>query len=101
MNTRNRKVIWDDEAKQQLRAAYTFIKRDSPKNAAKVRGEIIALTKKIALYPEIYSVDKYKADNDGSYRAFEKHRYRIAYKVSEKEIRILRVRHTSMEPLSY
>jgi len=28
--------------------------------------------------PEIHSPDKYKQNNDGSYRAFELHRYRIA-----------------------
>ena len=77
MKTGGRKIVWDDEAKQQLKEAYIFIRRDSPKNAAKVRSEIIAHTRKIMLHPEIYSLDKYKTNNDGTYRAFEKHRYRF------------------------
>ncbi|MBS1566856.1 MAG: type II toxin-antitoxin system RelE/ParE family toxin, partial [Bacteroidetes bacterium] len=45
--------------------------------------------------------DKYKTNNDGSYRAFEKHRYRIVYRFGNNIIRVLRVRHTSREPLNY
>jgi len=51
--------------------------------------------------PEIHSPDKYKQNNDGNFRVFELHRYRIAYYVGESEIRILRVRHTSREPRNY
>lgn len=38
---------------------------------------------------------------DGSFRANELHSYRIAYRITENEIIIVRVRHTSMEPKSY
>ena len=49
----------------------------------------------------MYKADKLKTNNDGSYRAFELYRYRIAYRFIEKEIRIFRVRHTSREPKEY
>ena len=49
----------------------------------------------------MYAPDKYRINNDGSFRAYELHRYRIAYRLTEKEIIILRVRHTSMEPKQY
>ncbi|MGB0948547.1 MAG: type II toxin-antitoxin system RelE/ParE family toxin [Marinirhabdus sp.] len=41
----------------------------------------------------------HKIGNDGSYRAFEKHSYRVSYRITENEIRILRLRHTSRNPL--
>jgi plasmid stabilization system protein ParE len=51
--------------------------------------------------PGFYGLDRYKIDNDGSYRAFEKHHYRIIYRHKGKTIRVLRVRHTKMEPKIY
>jgi len=96
-----RKVNWSNEAKRQLKSLYNYIKKDWVKNASKVRNDLTAITRKLPLYPEIYSLDKYKTNNDSSYRAFEKHHYHVAYRVTATEILILRIRHTSMEPLTY
>ena len=49
----------------------------------------------------MYPLDKYRKNNDGSIRAFEKYSYRVAYQITKTEIRILRIRHTGREPLSY
>jgi plasmid stabilization system protein ParE len=88
-------------AAKQFEVAIKYISADSIQNAEKVRKEILEKIEKLILHPEIYSPDKYKTNNDGSYRAFELHRYRIAYRVLENEIFILRVRHTSREPKKY
>jgi plasmid stabilization system protein ParE len=96
-----KKVIWSHAAMQQLAKAYEYILRDSYQNAQKVKTDILASTKTLSSYPEIYPLDKYRTNNDGSFRAYEIHRYRIAYRVTEKEIIITRVRHTSMDPLPY
>lgn len=66
-----------------------------------VRTDIADIIKSLPLNPHKFPKDKYKLANDGSYRAFEKHTYRIAYRILEFEIRILRVRHTGMEPKDY
>ena len=50
-------------------------------------------------YPELYPIDKFKTNNNGTYRAYEVYSYRISYRVFNTKIRILRVRHTSREPL--
>jgi plasmid stabilization system protein ParE len=96
-----KKVIWSRAAMQQLLKAYEYILPDSYQNAQKVKNDILVSTNKLSSYPEMYSLDKYRTNNDGSFRAYEIHRYRIAYRVTEKEIIITRVRHTSMEPLLY
>jgi plasmid stabilization system protein ParE len=101
MDSSRVKARWDKEARTQLKSALNYIEKTSPQNAAKVKREIIEVTEKAALHPEIFSLDKYKTDNDGSFRAFEKHRYRVAYRVYKDHIVILRIRHTSMAPLSY
>jgi len=94
-------VVWTKRSQKQMRQAYDHISKDSPKNATKVIEEIAEAVHKAIPNPEIYNSDKYKLDNDGSYRALEKHRYRVSYRFSKSTIRVLRVRHTSMEPLEY
>lgn len=71
------------------------------KNAEKVRKDILETIARILKYPSMYPPDKYKKENDGSFRAFELYRYRISYHVSTREIRILRIRHTRREPKLY
>jgi plasmid stabilization system protein ParE len=85
----------------QLRLAYLHIRQDSPKNAEKVRTEIIKMCRELARNPRRYGADRYKSDNDGSFRAFEHFNYRIAYYVDEHEVVIVRMRHSGMEPLLY
>jgi len=96
-----KEVIWSRTAAQQLEKVYKYILSDSYQNAQKVKDDILASTNKLPSYPEMYPLDKYRTSNDGSFRAYEIHHYRIAYHVTEKEIIIIRVRHTSMEPLLY
>ncbi|KAA5535163.1 type II toxin-antitoxin system RelE/ParE family toxin [Taibaiella lutea] len=80
---------------------HDYISKDSTQNAAKVLEDIYFAMKKAVTNPEIYNSDKFKINNDGSYRSFEKHHYRISYRFKGNIIRVLRVRHTSMEPKSY
>lgn len=94
-------VVWNKAAEVTLKKAYQRIKEDSLQNAEKVRDEILAETRKLANHPEMYPPDKFKNQNPGNYRAFEKHSYRVAYKHTEKEIRILRIRHVKQEPKSH
>jgi hypothetical protein len=74
---------------------------DSMQAAQKVKSEILATTKLISATPELFAVDLLKDNNDGSYRAFFIYSYRIAYKISDGNILILRIRHTSREPEEY
>ena len=97
----NRKITWSKSSLKQFEAAINYIAADSIQNAEKVRKEILEKIERLIQYPEIHSPDKYKTNNNGSYRAFELHRYRIAYRIKEKEILIFRVRHTSKEPKQY
>lgn len=94
-------VIWSKAAKTQLQKAYNYIVKDSLQNAQIVRDKIIELTIDLPKNPEKYPQDKFKKNNDGSYRAFEVYHYRISYHIVKDHIRIVRLRHTSMSPLSY
>ena len=94
-------VVWTKRSQQHMKKAFEYISKDSHQKAVKVLEDIVAAVNKAIPNPEFYSPDKYKQNNDGSYRAFEKHRYRIAYRFNNSIIRVLRVRHTSMEPKEY
>jgi plasmid stabilization system protein ParE len=98
MVNRNYKVVIDIEAKKSLREAYNFIKKDSPQNAERVKKEILVSIKELVNNPEKYPPDKYRINNDASYRAYELHRYRISYVISPTQIRVIRIRHTKMNP---
>jgi len=94
-------VVWTSRSKSNLKQVYDYISEESPKSALKVVEGIANAVYKANKNPEIYGPDKYKINNDGSYRAFEKHRYRVAYRFNKNTIRVLRVRHTSQKPLKY
>lgn len=95
------RIVIDNVAKRQLKDAYVYIKEDSPQNAEKVKEKILSSIKSLNLNPEIHPPDKYRINNDGSFRAYEIYKYRISYHVSADEIRVLRIRHTKMNPLEY
>ncbi len=96
-----REVIWPRSVQNQLTKAYQYILKDSFQNAEKVKEDILTSTRKLARNPEIYPLDKYRKNNDGTFRAYELHHYRIAYRITEKQIIIVRLRHTKLEPRLY
>lgn len=95
------KIIWSNLAKEQLKELYKYIKKISEKNAKKVRNRILASTSILTTDQKIYKVDELKSDNKGEYRAYVIYNYRITFKIELDTIKILRVRHTSREPLEH
>lgn len=94
-------VVWRKLALKQFNKVYNYIKEESLSSAKKVRDEIFDTAENLKNHPEMYPLDKYRKNNDGTIRAFEVYSYRIAYQITKSEIRILRVRHTKREPLEY
>ena len=94
-------VVWSNSAKAELKKSYEYIALDSLQNAQMVRDALIDLTIELPKHPEKHPVDKFKNDNDGTWRAFEKYHYRISYRILKDQIRIVRMRHTSKSPLNY
>jgi len=93
-------VSWDTHARDSFKKQIKRIAQDSFQSAEKVIDDILELIDQIADYPEKYPPDKFKKDNNGSFRAFEKHNLRIAYFITDT-IRILRIRHVRQEPKEY
>jgi hypothetical protein len=66
-----RSIIWDSEARNYLKAAISFIRKDSPQNADLVKAKIINSIAELPAKPTKHAADKYRKNNDGSYRAYE------------------------------
>ncbi len=94
-------VVWSNLASVYFKSAYERTKEESYKNAEMVKEGISKIVDGLPDNPEKYPPDKYKKNNTGNYRAFEKYSFRVAYVYTEKEIRILRVRHVKQEPKEY
>lgn len=94
-------IKWNKRAINQLIKAKEYIEEDSPQNAEKVKSDILTEIAKLTTHPERYNPDKYHFNNDGSFRAFEIHRYRVSYRYTKNEIRIVRIRHTKRSPKNY
>ena len=84
-----------------MKQVLDYISGDSAKNARKVVEEIIIAATKAIADPGISPPDKYRINNNWTYRAFEKHQFRVSYRVEKSFIRILSVRHTSRKPKQY
>jgi len=96
-----KKISWDKQATAQFRDALNFIRKDSFQNADKVKHQVFEKIDELLQFPEKCSLDKYKINNNGNYRAFELHRHRISYLIKKEEIIIICIRHSSMKPEEY
>ena len=86
-------IIWDVKASNSFKKQIDYMRQDSLQTAGKVIDDIFAILDNLPSNPRRFPADKFKTQNDGNFRAFEKNNIRIAYLISRKNIRILRVRH--------
>ena len=94
-------IKWNKKALTAFQFIFRFISEDSITNAENVRNDIFMMVDTLIKNPEKFNLDKFKVKNDGNYRAFEKHKIRVPYFISKNEIRIVRVRHTKMNPKNF
>jgi plasmid stabilization system protein ParE len=97
----NKRIVWNKNASQYFKRAIQFIQIESPQNAEKVRMGIVKMIDDLSKNPEMHPPDKYKKNNRGQYRAFEKYSYRVSYVNAEFVIKILRIRHVKQEPKGF
>jgi len=91
-------VRWDIEATESLRDIYEYIKVDSPSGAHKVRKTLLSLAKSLGNFPEKYAREPFLKDEPNNYRSVSKWSYKLIYEVTEKEVIVVMVFHTSQDP---
>ena len=96
-------VVWDKVALEQFKDILIYLEKQSDQAPRIVKKAVLDRIKIIKSNPLSYEMDKLKTPFNKSFRAFIVYNYRITYQVNSaaKEIRILRIRHTSREPLGY
>lgn len=96
-----RKIVWNKRPVKYLLEQLKWISKESVSQAELVEEAILNRLLETREHPERFPADKYKKANDGTFRVFEIKSYRVAYRFTQTEIRVLRIRHTKQEPRSY
>jgi len=97
------KIIWGRKALDHLNDILTYLQKQSDQAPKIVKSAIISRLDSIKTNPLICEPDKLNDDSKADFRAFVVFSYRVTYQIksSKKEIRVVRIRHTSREPLGY
>lgn len=97
------KIIWDRKALDHFKDILTYLEKQSRQAPKTVKDAIISRLDVIKTNPLIAEPDKLKDSPNKDFRAFVIFSYRVTYQIKSdaKEIRVLRIRHTSREPLGY
>ncbi|MEL6538231.1 MAG: type II toxin-antitoxin system RelE/ParE family toxin [Bacteroidota bacterium] len=94
-------IEWDEEAIKDLENALVWISQNSYQNALMVETAILENIEKACQSPERFPKDKFRKSNDGNFRAFETHSFRITYMIEEETLVVLRIRHVKQNPELY
>lgn len=92
------KVIWSKKAVSSLDKYCRYIEEVSVNSAKNVRKKIVLTAGELSKNPEIYQLDEYYPKNTGDIRRFFCWNYRIVYQVREKDVLILNIYQTGLNP---
>ena len=101
MAKRKVRIAWSREAARHFDALLQYLYNESERASFIVGNAILEEVEKIAAHPTAFPLDRFKKNNDGFYRACIVYNHRISYYVDGETIYILRIRHTSREPLPH
>lgn len=95
------RIEWHKEASLNFDELLEYLYYESEQAASLVGNAILDEIEKLAAHPTSQPLDRFKKNNDGNFRACIVYSYRISYYVDSNIIYILRIRHTSREPLEH
>jgi len=97
------KIVWDRQALDNLKEILVYLEKQSKQAPKIIKASIVEKLEHIKTNPLTFEFDKLKEKPNNDFRAFFVFSYRVTYQVKAdlNEIRVLRIRHTSREPLGY
>ena len=94
-------IEWSRPASGHFQELLEYLHIESESASAAVGAGILDEIGKLETHPTAYPLDRFKKKNDGNYRALIVFSYRISYYINVDTVFILRIRHTSREPLEH
>ena len=88
-----RRVIWSDQALEQLEAITTYVRTESPAAAARLEARIVEKADSLVMMP-----DRGRPISRGRRLIAVTRTYLLSYVVVGEEVRILSVRHSARRP---
>ncbi|CAN5739137.1 hypothetical protein BH11BAC7_BH11BAC7_09950 [soil metagenome] len=97
------KIIWNRNALDNFKEILDFLSSKSAQAPKTVKKAVLSRLRIIKINALICETDKLKNPREKEFRAFVVYSYRISYQINIelREIRVIRIRHTSREPLGY
>jgi plasmid stabilization system protein ParE len=94
-------IIWSKNATVQYFKILKYLSEEAPEAIDIVGNGLLDMIESLTLEYHNHPQDRYRKNNDGTFKAAIVFSYRISYQVSKTSINILRIRHTSREPKAY
>lgn len=93
-------IVWRKKANEDFRKLIENIKSESWSIGIgeQIKNKTLDKISQLSTQAERHPLDRFKNENDGSFRAFEHKSLRISYRVREVQIQILMARHVKMKP---
>lgn len=96
-----KEIVWSLNAEKQYYQILEHLLKEAPHVIDKVGNSLLNTIEDLSIHYNHHPADRFKKNNTVNYRAALVYSYRISYYVEETRVRILRIRHTSREPLKY
>lgn len=95
------KIEWSNTATTQFYEILEYLGEESEQAVFIVGNAILDEVESLISHPTKHPSDRFKKKNNENFRACVIFSYRISYLIENNTVYILRIRHTSREPLDY
>lgn len=94
-------VTWSKAATSQYYDILAYLSEEAPEAVGIVGNALLDMIESLVTEYNNHPPDRFKKNNDGTFKAAVVFSYRISYQIGDISVNILRIRHTSKEPLEY
>jgi len=94
-------IVWSKNAATHDYKILKYLSEEASDAIDIVGNELLDMIESLSLEHNNHSQDRFKKNNNGTFQAAIVLSYRISYQINKTTASILRIRHTSREPIGY